>query len=457
MSINSGTAEEIRAEFAAQGVPVVVRGAIAFDTLGRSYGLAVLDEELGRLAGPGTDRADLIRAHVRSLLEHTTGPSELDAAPRADLLGRLYPLLVGSAALAEGEEYLHAPEPLPGLREFLALRVPDGLSTLSAQGVAKLGNAHELRARARANLLALPIERHELADGTRGGEFHVLSGLSVLTASRILVLEQLFEQLTGRPVPDKGLLAAVPSAQELLFAPVDDHIASVFGTMLRYRALPADQQAAELSPHVYWWRGGQLTPQTAIGPGGRLRVAMEAEFAFTAAPPAPVERRHHHYQFAHRALPAALRAVGPELVTDVPVGGLTPMLVELWGEVGARLPPDQRVSWDGLECEYRRFGNGHTGVFVTLPPPVAPPEAHLAAAVLPSGGDELRYFTVEFAIDPVTREPGAVLGEWTTDGTHRLLSTGAAAEPDAFAAAVSAVLDGERRRGWRRLFRPRPR
>ncbi|MFE9423441.1 hypothetical protein ACFYNO_10815 [Kitasatospora sp. NPDC006697] len=453
MSINSGTADEIRAEFAAQGVPVVVRGAVAFDRHGRSYGLGVLDQELGRLAGAGGDRAGLIRRHVQALIEHTTGPSELDSAPREQLLARLFPLLVGPAALADGEEYLHAPEPLPGVREFLALQVEGGLSTLSAEGMAKLGSAHELRNRARANLLALPVERHELAEGIRGGHFHVVSGVSALTASRVLVLEQLYQELTGRPVPADGLLAAVPSEQELLFAPVDRHVASVFGTMLRYRVLPTAQQADELSPHLYWWRDGRLTPQTALTPDGRLLVAMEPAFTTAAAPPAPPERRHHHYQFAHRALPAALRSLGPELVTELPVGGITPLLLELWGEVGARLPADQRVPWEGLAGEYRRFGEGHSGVLVTLPRPVAPPEAHLAAAVLPHGSGELRYFTVEFAIDPVSREEGAVLGEWTADGTHRLLSVGASPEPEAFAAAVGALLDGGRRRGWRRLFR----
>ncbi|MFE5588584.1 hypothetical protein, partial [Kitasatospora sp. NPDC056531] len=56
-------------------------------------------------------------------------------------------------------------------------------------------------------------------------------------------------------------------------------------------------------------------------------------------------------------------------------------------------------------------------------------------------GSAQRAFTLEYAVDPITGERGAVLGEWEAAGRHRLHRTGMTAEARPFLHAVAALLD----------------
>jgi hypothetical protein len=64
------------------------------------------------------------------------------------------------------------------------------------------------------------------------------------------------------------------------------------------------------------------------------------------------------------------------------------------------------------------------------------------ALAWPGDGSRQRAFTLEYAVDPLTGERGAVLGEWEPDG-HRLLPTGLGAEAKPFLRAVATHLDAE--------------
>jgi hypothetical protein len=149
--------------------------------------------------------------------------------------------------------------------------------------------------------------------------------------------------------------------------------------------------------------------------------------------------RPHHYQFAHIALPRMAEKVGHSLLDTPPPEGLTALLVAAWGETGDRLPAEDRLIGDGLSGEVFDI-DGHRMLVVTMPPPLHPPEAYLAALVRPAGSDSstgLRCFTLELGTGPEVQP--TVIGEWVAGG-HRNYGPGPEPTVDAFVAALDKLL-----------------
>jgi hypothetical protein len=195
----------------------------------------------------------------------------------------LYALVLPSADAEDRSDLAAAPEIAPGLREFYALERPEGIGTLSAAGVARLGTPDELRAASRRNLAALPVERHDVVeagdDGPQDGTFHLLTGNSSFTGSRVLVLEELVRELTGAPVPEDGALVGLPSCHQLLVHPVTGKVPSlVVARMMSFteRQFGRTEDGA-LSPHLYWWRAGELAQLTEAD-GARLSADLPDGF-----------------------------------------------------------------------------------------------------------------------------------------------------------------------------------
>ncbi|MFJ9844787.1 hypothetical protein ACIRYZ_30935 [Kitasatospora sp. NPDC101155] len=430
-------AAQVRAAFAELGNEVTLHGDVARDAQGRDYGLGGLLALVEQR--PGVPLRELVRAHVLELVVAVQGSTAGGAGSPQETAARLYPLLLDATTLADPARHPHAHEVAPGVMEFLALESPVGWQVLTGAAVAELGDASRLREAARARLAQLPVERHELRPTGQGGGLHVVTGGSALTGSRVLVLDALYREVTGRELPPDGAVVAFPTAFRLLFAPFDVQVPDVLQLLIEAAAREFDESAAPLSRHTYWWRGGELMPLTEVGEGGLLDLVHvdEVVAAVTrlaegrADLPGP---RPHHYRFAHRLLPSLGH------LDAVPGERLDGELRRLWEDYGASLPVEQRLEPEGLRGGFVQAGR-HRMLLVALPVPRAATEAFAVVLAWPGDGSAQRAFTLEYAVDPITGERGAVLGEWEAAGRHRLHRTGMTAEARPFLHAVAALLD----------------
>ncbi|MBO2450527.1 hypothetical protein J4573_25720 [Actinomadura barringtoniae] len=332
------------------------------------------------------------------------------------------------------------PEIAPGLHEVIAV---SGDAGLDEEALESLGTPEEQRELAHRNLRALPIERHEVVHADEGGSYHVLSGETAFTAGRVLVLDDLAPRLTGGPIPGDGLLVTLPTKFHVLLHPITG------GTVLNALAAMAEDTVglfsaneARLSPHVYWWRDGAMERLTALDGQSLTFDFPESFHEMIGEIPEPVhdpvKRRRHHYHFVHTVLRQVSQDYGPTLLASTPAGDLTGMLEKTWRDVGEDLPADERLPADGLLGNLLELNDDRL-MLVSLPEPTAAAEAYFAAMIQPSGADACRFFTLEYATDPITNEPGAILGEWVEEG-HRLHLTGMTTEPEDFLQAIANLL-----------------
>jgi len=149
-----------------------------------------------------------------------------------------------------------------------------------------------------------------------------------------------------------------------------------------------------------------------------------------------------YYQLAHVALPSVAHQNPFEFMAAMASDAAKELLGSLLEQVAehcADHPPD----FDAEEVTVHRTRIlGSPCLVLELPPPVAPPEAHLVAAWLaindgPESG-QLRYFTLETA-DPAMG-PATVLGEWDSDRTHSTYGAGPEPSVEAFTRAITALV-----------------
>ncbi|MCP2335386.1 hypothetical protein [Actinomadura rupiterrae] len=333
------------------------------------------------------------------------------------LRGRLYGMLLPADELAEPPE--DVPEPLPGLHLVMALAGDEGLDEASLNA---LGEPEEQWELAFQNLSGMPVGKHEVVHADKGGTYHVMTGPNAFTASRVLVLDDVARQLTGQPIPAAGALFSIPDKFHVLLHPIEG------GTVLTALAAMAEDTAAlfsasesRLSPHIYWWREGESEQLTRIN-GQSLTFAFPEEFRTMLGDiPEPVDDpvgfRRHHYHFVHSVMREASEQYGPSLLANTDPGELTGILEKTWRDVGEDLPAGERLPSDGLRGNLIELADNRL-LLITLPEPEAAAEAYYAAMVQPYGSSSTRFFTLEYAVDPITHEPGAILGEWTPQGHH---------------------------------------
>jgi hypothetical protein len=142
------------------------------------------------------------------------------------------------------------------------------------------------------------------------------------------------------------------------------------------------------------------------------RAACRGFAGYGVSMPRTDDPRPHHYEFAHRALPAVIMRTGPRFVHLAAERDLYPGLRGLWDQVGERLPEADRLAPDGLHAEYRHHPDARL-VLVTMPQARHMVEVHFA--VIAAIGDTVRYLTLEESWSPV-RERDTVIGEWTEQG-----------------------------------------
>lgn len=159
--------------------------------------------------------------------------------------------------------------------------------------------------------------------------------------------------------------------------------------------------------------------------------------------------RPHHYRFVHRELARQVLEFGPRVATPTPDGGsLLPVVTQIWDDLGASLPPEDRLPGHGLDCRHLSV-DGHHMLLVTLPTPTGATEAHFVAAVQPQGSRVVRYVTLEHAFSPFDGSPGTVLGEWTAE-SHLNHGPGPSPVAELFVAAVVQLVTPRKRGFWRR-------
>jgi len=153
--------------------------------------------------------------------------------------------------------------------------------------------------------------------------------------------------------------------------------------------------------------------------------------------------RRHHYEFAHRALPAIALSPRADLAALARADRLDDALRATWASVGERHSEPDRVPDTGLHGELAAVGD-HPSVLITFPLARHAAEAFFAIITL-DPPDHRRYITLEFSWDVMTGEPTTVIGEWRS-GSHYNLGQGPQAAAAAFLARVTEFFGGRQGR-----------
>ncbi|WP_330173066.1 hypothetical protein OG875_05315 [Streptomyces sp. NBC_01498] len=272
---------QVRQAFAERGLEVTLYADMATDSAGRQFGLGNLaavchhDDRGPRVWG------DLIRRHAGMVLRTMDGPSALDTLPPEQIRAQLYPRVISGDSL-DAQAFGYARSVAPGLYEILALDLPESVMMLTDEALEPLGPLPELRARALGNLRQLPVEgRETVKDGDM--RFEVVMGDSFYTASRVLALDGLVHQVTGRTLGPDGALVAFPFRHQLAFHAIRDAtVIPSLNAMASFAASGFEDAPGAISPYVYWWRGGTLTQLSDRDEGnteaGGLRIVVGDDF-----------------------------------------------------------------------------------------------------------------------------------------------------------------------------------
>jgi hypothetical protein len=160
--------------------------------------------------------------------------------------------------------------------------------------------------------------------------------------------------------------------------------------------------------------------------------------------------RKHHYDFAHRALPAIAFSHPDRLLGDLEVDALGTFR-GIWRFVGTKVQASGALPLTDGPVEAQRVDTDAGAAWIArLPLPRATTEAAFVAVVrgAPEGepDDRIAVFTLEFGRDPVSEKPYHVVCRWKSDSTH--LNSGRHIGPnvDEFAAAIAGWL-GEQQAG----------
>ncbi len=122
--------------------------------------------------------------------------------------------------------------------------------------------------------------------------------------------------------------------------------------------------------------------------------------------------RPHHYQFAHKALPAHFFNDVAQFSKLLKMDGKI-FLHYLWTTVGEDLDEDKRLAYE-LGLESRKHGKYDLNL-ITMPTPIDTPEAFYV--LLATDGQTHSYFTLE--LSKTDDADLALLCEWAADGSHQ--------------------------------------
>jgi len=151
------------------------------------------------------------------------------------------------------------------------------------------------------------------------------------------------------------------------------------------------------------------------------------------------EPRSHHYEFAHRAIPAIAFDPRVDLAAIARQDRLGAALRANWEAVGERHDATDRLPDDGLAGELVEVA-GQSAVLVTFPVAEHAAEAFFGLVAPLEPPESRRYLTLEFSWNLVTEHPTTVIGEWRA-GSHVNLGPGPEPDRSTFLTIMEAVLN----------------
>lgn len=247
---------QARDAFARHGVATVVHAPYLQSATHGTFPLKTLAQKCQQAGEQNWPR--VIEEHVAALLSE---PAELASD---GLLECAFLRLLPTDFSPHPEHFRYVKPVAEGLVSAVALDLPDTVQILDDPDVERMGLG-ALRATARANLVNMPVEHHEVMQRVGGPAIHLVSGESMFVASKALVLAQLIGQVTGAEPPPDGVLVAVPWRGHLAFHPiVDGTVIAALNEMTGYALGAYRDNPGALSPRLYWWKDGTLTSITTI-------------------------------------------------------------------------------------------------------------------------------------------------------------------------------------------------
>ncbi|MCP3803160.1 hypothetical protein NLX83_28170 [Allokutzneria sp. A3M-2-11 16] len=243
----------VKSTMSRAGRDVTVHADHVVDSDDNEYGLDSLSRSVSDL--PVKDWPGVVERHLSTMQAAMRGPDKFDV-PTEDLLDRTYLRLYDAAGLPPVDWLSYGREPFPGVRELLALDLPDTVSTFNDDHVRRHG-LEVLREAGLRNLRRVVPDEHTEYEGVQ-----VLMG-SVYLASTALVLDEVVQRTTGERELPNGVLVAMPFRNQLLYhVPRDESIIVSLNTMASMALNGFADEVGPITPYVYWWHDGvfqQLT------------------------------------------------------------------------------------------------------------------------------------------------------------------------------------------------------
>jgi len=264
--------------FAEQGLEVTVSPGYVQTSDGRQFGLSNLAAACHH--HPGGERAwpRTVRGHVSRILramESAVDPVLLSAD---DLRQKVFVRLVGTSCLPGLEGFAYH-RPLDGdLVELLALDSPESVTLLSDEVVSR-HDVTDLRMAGVTNLLQDPFGRYEWVDLVSGSGFGLVTGDSVYTASRLLIMADVLNRTLGAPEPPAGLLVCAPNRHQLAFHPIVDRgVLPALHELAGFAARNHADGVGPVSPFVYWLQAGRWQQLSFANGERNLRIEIDDRF-----------------------------------------------------------------------------------------------------------------------------------------------------------------------------------
>jgi hypothetical protein len=197
---------------------------------------------------------DVMTTHLRTMVAHLSDHAE--PISMFDLRVRLVPDTPGDAATFERFGARRFAE---GIVALLAVDVADAIRCVSVGEVAALGwDVEETWASAHAQTIVLeqPEELHTIDVG--GASFLHVFGERPFTASMVTAVDDLIDPVA--PIGHAGAIVSLPLRYSILVHPVvDQSVITAIEAMVPITRQLFKQGPGSVSPHLYWWRNGELT------------------------------------------------------------------------------------------------------------------------------------------------------------------------------------------------------
>jgi hypothetical protein len=268
----------VRQGFAEAGLEVTVHADHMVDDTGRMFGLGNIAAECHNAEKGEREWRELTAAHAARIVRGMAALSPFDTMSRAELMAATYARIMPTADLAPVTAD-YAREVADGISEVLNVDLPETVVTYLDEHVETYGPLEDLRRAGLANLRRVPIDQHQQVAAPQGAVLDVLLGDSVFTASKLLLFDELLAQLGVTDVSENGVLVVAPFRHQIAFHAIRDATAvpAINGLAL-FARLGYDDSPGPVSPHVFWWRQGELRRITEAGPDG-IQVQVDSDLA----------------------------------------------------------------------------------------------------------------------------------------------------------------------------------